>query len=701
LPDQPIIREGHNCGWRAKAHRVAILIDAAAYFTALAAAIERARRSILIVGWDVNGDVLLRDEPAGKVPASLINLLNAAAGRSRKLHVNVLDWDFAAIYALDRQVLPLLQFSWRTHRRVHFRLDDEHPLGACHHQKLVVVDDAIAFVGGIDLAADRWDTPEHRLDDPRRVNPWGRSYGPTHDVQLAVDGDAAAVLGNIARDRWRRATGKRLSPPSIAGDVWPPTLAADFEEVMVGIARTEPAWQGRSEVREVEALYKDSIAAAEKSIYIENQYLTAACIGDALAKRLREEAGPDVVIVSPRACLGWLEHATMGVLRCRMMRRLLEADRFSRLRVFYPAFAARPDAFMTVHSKVMIVDDVLLRVGSSNLNNRSMGYDTECDVAIEADRAEVRATIARVRNGLLAEHLGVDAETIRDTLVKTGSLAATIDQLAGRERTLAPVDHEVDAWLDDLVPEAAVVDPERPVAFDELSAQMMPPSAERSRSHDLLRVLGVLGALLLLAAAWRWTALGEWLAPERISAWYAGVSATPGALLATVALFIGASLLMVPVTLLVVLAALAFGPWIGSACSIVSSLASASISYGLGQILWRDAIRRLGGGRLNRLSRAFAKRGILAVVLVRLVPVAPFTIVNLVAGSSHVSFRDYLLGSALGMSPGIVIISALATSAGAAVRDPSAGRVTWMVVLAAAFVAAVTWIRHRFRQRQK
>jgi phosphatidylserine/phosphatidylglycerophosphate/cardiolipin synthase-like enzyme/uncharacterized membrane protein YdjX (TVP38/TMEM64 family) len=694
---------GRNCGRRAKAHRVAVLVDAASYFAALAAAIERAQRSILIVGWDVHGDVcLLRDDPSPERPASLMNLLDAAVRRNRRLHVNVLDWDFAAIYALERQTLPLLQFAWRTHRRVHFRLDGEHPLGASHHQKLVVIDDAIAFAGGMDLAANRWDTRLHRPDDPRRVNPWGRTYGPTHDVQLAVDGDAAAALGEIVRDRWQRATAKRLSPPRVANDAWPPELAVDFEDVTVAVARTDPAWQGRPEVREVEALYIDCIAAAKRSIYVENQYLTAVRVGDALAKRLQQEAGPDVVIVGQRACGGWLEQATMGVLRCRLVRRLLEADRFGRLRLLYPTFSDRQDVSVTVHSKVMIVDDVLLRVGSSNLNNRSMGFDTECDLAIEAgDRADVRAAIVRVRDGLLAEHLGVDPETVGDVLVETGSLVATVDRLAGGQRTLAPLNHEVEAWLEELVPEAAVVDPERPVDFDELTAQMLPPSTEGSRSDDLLRVFGVLIALLLLAAAWRWTALGEWLAPERISQWYAGVRPTPTALFAAVILFVMASLLMVPVTLLCVLTALAFGAWVGWACSVVASLLSASISYGLGHVLWRDAVRRLGGRRLNRLSRAFARRGILAVVLVRLVPVAPFPIVNLVAGSSHVRFRDYLLGSAVGMSPGIAIISVLTTSAGATVRNPSPGRVAWVVALAVAFVATVTWVRRKFRPKRE
>jgi uncharacterized membrane protein YdjX (TVP38/TMEM64 family) len=353
-----------------------------------------------------------------------------------------------------------------------------------------------------------------------------------------------------------------------------------------------------------------------------------------------------------------------------------------------------------MHAKVMVVDDVLLRIGSSNLNNRSMGYDTECDVAIEADgRDEVRTAIARVRDDLLAEHLGVDAATVGKCLGETGSLAATLDRLAGGDRTLEVVNHEVEPWLEELVPDGTVVDPERPVDFEELTIQLQPQPADGYNRYDLLRVLGVLAALLLLAAAWRWTALGDWLAPERISQWYSDVRATPSTLLVTVVGFVAASLLMVPVTLLCALTALAFGTWLGSVCSIVGSLISASISYGLGRVLWRDSVRRLGGRRLDRLSRAFAKRGILAVALVRLVPVAPFTIVNLVAGASHVVFRDYFLGSLFAMSPGIVVISLLTTSAGATLRDPTPARVALVSALALAFVATLIWMRRKLRRK--
>ena len=188
------------------------------------------------------------------------------------------------LYAFEREFLPLLQRAWRN-PRLHFQLDADHPLGASQHQKIVVIDDAIAFVGGLDLTLSRWDTRRHAARDPRRKDAGNRPYPPFHDVQIAVDGEAAAALGELARERWQRATGRTLTAPAPDGDVWPPALTPDLTDATLAIARTDPGWNGRPEVREVEALFVRAIAAAERSLYIENQYFTSHRIGDALIER--------------------------------------------------------------------------------------------------------------------------------------------------------------------------------------------------------------------------------------------------------------------------------------------------------------------------------------------------------------------------------------------------------------------------------
>jgi phospholipase D1/2 len=172
----PLLQPGRNC-WRIeKSSRLAFLIDGAAYFSAVRAAIARARRSVFILGWDIDSRVRLVPGGANDgLPEELGDFLNEVVKRQRDLQMYVLTWDFAMVFALDREWLPIYKLDWRTHRRLHFQLDDKHPLGASHHQKIVVVDDAVAFVGGLDLTHHRWDTPEHACRNPGRCDPDGKA----------------------------------------------------------------------------------------------------------------------------------------------------------------------------------------------------------------------------------------------------------------------------------------------------------------------------------------------------------------------------------------------------------------------------------------------------------------------------------------------------------------------------------------------
>lgn len=478
---EPIVRPGRNC-WRIEpANRVAVLVDGEAYFSAFADAAERASHSIFIVGWDFHGRVRLRPERGGDGQADeIVALLTALLSRRASLNVYVLDWDFSMIYALEREPLPRLRFTWGGHPRLHFQLDGRVPLGGAQHQKIVVIDDALAFVGGFDFGARRWDSSEHRVEDVRRIDPWGALYPPHHDVQLACDGDAARALASLVHDRWQCATGDCPSPAPQGGDPWPASMAADVENVDVAIARTCPAAAEEPEIREVERLYLDAIAAARRSLYFENQYFTSSVVGQALCDRLQDRDGPEIVIVLSRGGSSWLEETTMNVLRARLLRRLRAADRYGRLRVCYPDVEGLGNARLTVHSKVLVVDDRLLRVGSANLNNRSMGLDSECDVALDAagDLA-VRERIARLRDRLLAEHLGQTPACVTATIASTGSLLRTIDALNGGRRGLRPLDgDDVASWLDCIVP--AIVDPDRPVWADTLIDRMLPREIRRS-----------------------------------------------------------------------------------------------------------------------------------------------------------------------------------------------------------------------------
>lgn len=205
---------------------------------------RRARKAIMILGWILGWDFdtrirLIGTDSSDGLPARLGDFLRALVAKHRTLHIYVLTWDFHVIYALEREWWPLSKLG--SHRRLHFKLDADHPVWASHHQKVVVVDDRVAFVGGLDFAQCRQDTSEHRSRHPLRVFAGGKPCRPFHDVQLMVDGTAAAALGELARERWVRATGRPLPPPEPPPtDPWPPEIVPDLRNVAVAIARSEP-----------------------------------------------------------------------------------------------------------------------------------------------------------------------------------------------------------------------------------------------------------------------------------------------------------------------------------------------------------------------------------------------------------------------------------------------------------------------------
>ena len=682
-----ILNEGRNCWRKAAAGRAAYLIDGADYFEALAEAVEQARNSIYIAAWDIDSRTdLLRRTTAESNVSQLGQFLNSMVKRAPDLQVYILAWDFSMLYIREREWLPVINLAWKSHRRIHFHLDDQHPIGGSQHQKIVVIDDAVAFCGGIDLTKNRWDTPQHSLDDPRRKDPDGKHYPPFHDIQMIVDGEAAAALGALFRDRWKFATGKDLQPVDVSpGSVWPSSIKPSVTQGRIGIIRTLPAYKGRREVRETENLYCDAIAAARESIYIENQYLTSAAVARALQKSLQQEKGPEIIIVLPRESSGWLEQSTMDAVRAHILSRLEDADRGNRLRVLYPALEDGENS-VYVHSKAMVVDDRLVLVGSANLSNRSMGLDSECSLVLEAeDSSNAAEAVAAFRSMLVAEHLGKSSAEIHKTVADTRSLIRTIESSSGAGRHLCRLEYRKPP-LDGsrLVPDDDWLDPEKPVELDRIFDQFVHQEVGRYGKFSLLKVAVVLIVMLALAAAWRWTPLSHWISLESLAGVAGYFKDSPLLPFGVLGAFVVGGLIMVPVTVLIGASAFIFPPYLAVFYAFAGSLLSSAAAYFIGAGFGRQVVRKLAGRRLNQLSKRLARQGTLTVAIVRNLPVAPFTIVNLVAGASHIRLKDFLLGTALGMVPGIVAITVFADRVAAAVNNPK-----WSNIAVAAGIAIV------------
>ena len=139
-----------------------------------------------------------------------------------------------------------------------------------------------------------------------------------------------------------------------------------------------------------------------------------------------------------------------------------------------------------------------------------------------------------------------------------------------------------------------------------------------------------------------------------------------------------------PLTVLIFVCGLVFGPWQGFLYSLLGALLSAMLTFALGHLLGRNTVRRFAGRKLGELNRRLARRGLMTIILVRIIPVAPFTVINMVAGASRIRFRDFMIGSAIGLLPGITGMSIFTDRLAAAIEQPT--------LLAFAVLAAVVGI---------
>lgn len=422
--------------WRyVNARRAIVVVDAADYFEVIREVMEEAQQRIFMIGWDFDSRILLSSGRRWwqrgrrrKFPARLGSYMLWLVKRRPELDILLLKWNFAVVKYMFRGTMLFDLARWAAHRRIDFKFDSAHPAGCSHHQKIVVVDDVVAACGGIDMTSDRWDTPDHVPEDPRRRRPSGRPYGPWHDVTMLLEGEVAAALGELGRERWKVAGGDDIEAcrPQ-AQSPWPKGLPADFEDVEIGIARTRAEYEGCPQVSEIEQLFVEQIRRAKRFIYAETQYFASRVIAEAICERLAEADPPEFLIMNPRTADGWLEQKAMDTARVELVETLQAADHRGRFHIFNPM--ASDGTPIYVHAKLMIVDDEILRVGSANMNNRSMGLDSECDVFIDMARpanAHVGPAITRLRLRLLAEHCGVSEDDVEAGIEKHGSMAAMI-----------------------------------------------------------------------------------------------------------------------------------------------------------------------------------------------------------------------------------------------------------------------------------
>ncbi|MFZ5908042.1 MAG: phospholipase D-like domain-containing protein [Nitrospirota bacterium] len=442
-----ILNPGSNCWDIFDVSECGVIIDGCDYYKAFYEAALRARRYILLAGWQFDSRVkLLRseDETASDLDTTLIAFLNKLCEKNMELEIHLLAWDFSVIYAIDREWFQEWVFNWTTNERIHFHFDRNHAIGASHHQKFVVIDGLMAFAGGLDICSNRWDDRRHLLNNPHRIDQKGNKYEPYHDAMTYLSGPAAVHLARLFRDRWMHSGGGELQLPDVehGEDIFIPENMIMVSASKAALSRTEARTivPRKAPVQEIRNLYHDAILAADKCIYMENQYFSSQAVFHALTLRMRDPERPKlhIIMVLPRKPHAFIEELSIGIIQAKMLRSLTEtaAQKGHSLGIYYSLAEGgeETDVATYIHAKLLIVDDRFLSIGSANTTNRSMGLDTELNISWEAGEEEngsadsLSQCIRKVRISLLTEHSGLTAHELfgraDDLVANIGNLIA-------------------------------------------------------------------------------------------------------------------------------------------------------------------------------------------------------------------------------------------------------------------------------------
>ena len=489
MSERKILQPGKNSLAVCEVRQTGLLIDGRDYFRAFYRAASAAERYILLSGWQFDSNVtLLRGEDASGAQSEtrLLPFLNALCESKPRLRIYILAWDFSMIYGLDREWFQELYFNWTTNERLQFCFDQCSALDASHHQKFVVIDGMFAFAGGLDLCAARWDERDHRVQHPLRVEA-DLPYRSFHDVQSYHSGPVALEFAKLFQARWKVACCEDIELPSMAGDSpvqIEPTVRLAATEVAISRTQSEASCNEKA-VYEIRALFMDAVSAAERLIYIENQYFSSEALFDTLAARMKTKNRPklEIILMIAKDAEAFLEQLSIGIMQSRLIAQLRDISKETghHLGIYYPASvgSAGEELETYIHSKLLLVDDRFLSVGSANMNNRSLGYDTELNVSWEGKSGdELSASIRNARINLLMEHTGLSSEA--GEIFHIDGLVQTLNRLADSgasrlrhhpQRSIA----EEYGWLTSIFPGGLPFDPRGP-AVPEVANDKTPGS---------------------------------------------------------------------------------------------------------------------------------------------------------------------------------------------------------------------------------
>lgn len=417
-----ILQINRNC-WRvSEIDKLSLLIDSQNYYKAFMEVGKRAKSSLHIAGWEIDGRMII-DPVYSSTSLSLREYINQLS--KNLVNVYLLSWKAPFYLRFGRERFTALKWKIKTNSKVQYKNSHSPFFFGSYHEKIAIFDRKCAFLGGIDLAKKRWDTPHHERESPLRSDCNGKAYNPIHDVQFVLTGKIIEDLEGFIQKRLDINIFESQQSDQTTDDLWPETFIPEVMSTQGGLSRTI----AESNILEIEKLYIDAIRSAQKFILIENQYLSHRMIIEEIGKRLEENNGPEVIIILPFYYRGWSESAIYLSERNRAIKKLKKIDVGKKLRFLYPYIPSNnEDIFIVVHSKYMIIDNTFMTMGSANLNFRSMRVDSEINLSLEVKGNDgTKEFIESSVFKILSEHLDISADDFKNKYFKLNSLLQTIE----------------------------------------------------------------------------------------------------------------------------------------------------------------------------------------------------------------------------------------------------------------------------------
>lgn len=713
MPDEYMLvfRPGDNCWAVSRASHAAVLVDYANYYEALHQAIGKAKKSVFVLGWDIDLRIELlrgRDAREGQ-PTTFFDLICEKACANPDIQIYLNKWDYSVFFMQQRE--PMWRHKWRKCDlpNVHVCLDSMVPLGGCHHQKIILVDDEIAFWGGMDVALGRWDKRQHHPVNALRRDPGGlpepekeHKFGPYHDIQAVLAGPAVADVARWVRHRWRAASDvipRPFDPPegNALPASWPDKFPPVFENVPVAIARTLPPTRNSDTVKEIERLYAAEIEKAEEFIYIENQYLTCQSVAAALNRALHRNPRLRVLAVSCHTPQGYMERKVMWAGRTDFYDTLVKGGMAGQVGLAYPVSHENGiEKSVHIHSKIMVIDDKYLHIGSSNIAHRSMGLDSEFDITLIGADAAARKQIAATRNDLIREHSGREIADIQTLISDGASVARFFNDVPTSRQHLRPID--TDKYRGEKWAKLAQF-------FGDPKGPWLPTWGQFRRARwrgglDRIKVPLIVCAVLaaVLTMLWTYTPMREYTSVEGAVAMLKKLSASPWSLVYATGLYTLGGVLFFPITAMTAACVVVFGPLKGVAVSFLGAILSGLIGLLAGRWLGHGWIEKKFGRKAKLTMEKVRDAGVTGIALIRVVPAAPYPLSNMLFGAAKVSVVTFVVGTVLGLAPGKLALALTGDGIMKIIEKPNAENMFYLAIGIALWLGVIV-VSHKIAKR--